>query len=109
MSSEESHEKKHTEDAEEIREIFSALNESIPSLITGLIGSVYDPERAVSIARAIGKFYSTLREEGIPEDVALQMTKDYASSFDFSKMMELGGMQGGRRIAVKKKTTGEPG
>ncbi|MGQ4872387.1 MAG: hypothetical protein ACP6IT_11230 [Candidatus Thorarchaeota archaeon] len=84
-----SDEKRHTmTDAEEIREIFSALNESIPNMISGLIGSIYNPEKAASIAQAIGKFYATLRESGIPDDVALKMTERYVSGLDFAKFFE---------------------
>ncbi len=81
--------KKGHEDAEEIREIFSALNESIPSLISGLIGSVYNPEAAGNMATAIGRFYSKLIEEGIPEEVALDMTKKYVGALDFQKIMNI--------------------
>ncbi len=109
MTEEERREKKHSkvDDAEEIREIFAALNESIPNLISGLIASVYEPERAVSIARSIGRFYATLKEEGIPDELALQMTKDYASSFNLSNVMELAGMRGAgkKKIVVEKHHT----
>jgi hypothetical protein len=83
-------------DTEELREIaavlpelFGALNESIPKLISGLIGSVYSPETAGNMATAIGQFYSKLVEEGIPEDVALDMTKKFVGALDFKKMMSI--------------------
>ena len=83
-------------DAEELREIakalpelFGALNESIPKMISGLIGSVYSPETAGNMATAIGQFYSKLVEEGIPEEVALDMTKKFVGALDFKKMMRM--------------------
>jgi hypothetical protein len=83
-------------DAEELREIakalpelFGALNESIPKMISGLIGSVYSPETAGNMATAIGQFYSKLIEEGIPEEVALDMTKKFVGALDFKKMMSM--------------------
>ena len=83
-------------DAEELREIakalpelFGALNESIPKMISGLIGSVYSPETASNMATAIGQFYSKLIEEGIPEEVALDMTKKFVGALDFKKMMSM--------------------
>ncbi|MHA1772357.1 MAG: hypothetical protein ACTSYL_08080 [Candidatus Thorarchaeota archaeon] len=94
---------KHKEDAEEIREIFSALNESIPTLISGLISSVYSPEAAASMATAIGRFYTKLKEEGIPDELALEMTKQYVSGLDFAKMLEMAsGESRGKRITIKK-------
>ncbi|MHA1577026.1 MAG: hypothetical protein ACTSU3_06665 [Candidatus Thorarchaeota archaeon] len=76
-------------DGEEIKEIFDALNESIPKLISGVIGSVYNPEAAGNMAASIGRFYTKLKEEGIPEDVALDMTKKFVGALDFEKMMNL--------------------
>lgn len=93
----------HVEDAEEIREIFGALNEAIPKLISGLIGSLYSPESAGNVATAIGRFYSKLIEEGIPKDVALKMTENYVSALDFQKIMSIASdeAKGGRNIHIE--------
>jgi len=85
-------EKKHNvEDAEEIKEIFGVLNESIPKLISGLLGSVYSPESAGKLATAIGIFYAKLIEQGIPKELALEMTRGYVSALDFGKLMAIAG------------------
>ncbi|MGQ4910702.1 MAG: hypothetical protein ACP6KW_00900 [Candidatus Thorarchaeota archaeon] len=97
MSEEHSDDKKKaSSDAEELREIAAALpellgaiNESIPRLIQGLIGSIYSPESAGNMAKGIGQFYSNLVAEGIPEDVALDMTKKFVGALDFSKMLSM--------------------
>jgi len=88
--------KKSSSDIDELREVaevlpdlFGALNESIPKLISGLIGSVYSPETAGNMAKGIGQFYSNLVAEGIPEDVALEMTKKFVGGLDFSKMLSM--------------------
>ena len=77
--------------AEVLPELFGALNESIPKLISGLIGSVYSPESAGNMAKGIGQFYSNLIAEGIPEDVALEMTKKFVSALDFGKLIDMVG------------------
>ncbi|MHA1905146.1 MAG: hypothetical protein ACXADL_13855 [Candidatus Thorarchaeota archaeon] len=89
-------EKKSSSEADEIREIakvlpdlFGAINESIPQLITNLIGSVYSPDAAGNMAAGIGRFYSKLIEEGIPEEVALDMTKKFVGALDFKKLMNM--------------------
>ena len=90
--SSERHEKKKSvdvSDAQEIKEIFGALNESIPKLISGVIGSVYNPEAAENMAASIGRFYTKLKEEGIPDEMALDMTKKFVGALDFEKMMNL--------------------
>ena len=88
--------KSSSDDAEELRaiaealpELFSAINTSVPQLISNLIGSIYSPEAAGNIASGIGKFYANLIAEGIPEDVALDMTKKFVGALDFSKIMTM--------------------
>ncbi len=77
--------------AEALPELFQALNDAIPKLISGLIGSVYSPDAAGNMATGIGKFYSNLIAEGIPEDVALDMTKKFVGALDFTKLMSMMG------------------
>ncbi|MHA1960777.1 MAG: hypothetical protein ACW99U_11125 [Candidatus Thorarchaeota archaeon] len=75
-------------EAEEVGEILGVVTEQIPKLISGLIGSVYSPEAAASMAAAIGGFYRKLKEEGIPEEMALELTKKYVAGLDFMKFMD---------------------
>lgn len=75
--------------AEALPELFAAINESVPKLISGLIGSIYSPEAAGKMASGIGQFYNNLIAEGIPEEVALEMTKKFVGALDFSKIMSM--------------------
>ena len=102
--------KKSSSDMDELREVaevlpelFGALNESIPKLITGLIGSVYSPEAAGNMAKGIGQFYSNLVAEGIPEDVALDMTKKFVGALDFGKLMNMVTDESSSELKQKKK------
>lgn len=89
--------------AEALPQLFSAINESVPKLISGLIGSVYSPEAAGNIASGIGKFYSNLIAEGIPEEVALDMTKKFVSALDFTKLMNMVGDEASFEMSHKMK------
>ena len=100
MSDDDKRRSKASEEAEEIREIFDALNDAIPKLISGLIGSVYSPEAAEAIATAIGNFYTKLIEKGIPEALALELTKKYVGGLDFAQFMDMASSSG-RRIDVR--------
>ncbi|MFW9976215.1 MAG: hypothetical protein ACFFDQ_13170 [Candidatus Thorarchaeota archaeon] len=100
----------HKSDAEELKEVaealpelFQALNDAIPKLISGLIESVYSPEAAGNMAAGIGKFYSNLLAEGIPEDVALDMTKKFVGALDFTKLMSMVGDEATIEIKGKRK------
>jgi hypothetical protein len=76
-------------EAEEIKEIFGALSDSIPKLIGGLIGSVYSAERAEDRAAAIGGFYTKLKEQGIPDEMAMELTKKYVAGLDMFNITKL--------------------
>jgi hypothetical protein len=89
--------------AEALPDLFGALNDAIPKLISGLIGSVYSPEAAGNMAAGIGKFYSNLIAEGIPEDVALDMTKKFVGALDFTKLMSMVGDEASIEINSKKR------
>jgi hypothetical protein len=89
--------------AQALPELFGAINEAIPKLISGLIGSVYSPEAAGNMAAGIGKFYSNLIAEGIPEDVALDMTKKFVGALDFTKMMSMVSDEASFEISGRKK------
>ncbi len=71
------------EDVEELKEIFSVLRSEVPGLLKGLIEPLkeimdltYNPERARERAKAVASFYKELVDQGIPEDLALKLTKE---------------------------------
>jgi hypothetical protein len=64
---------------------------------------VYSPEAAGNMAAGIGKFYSNLIAEGIPEEVALDMTKKFVGALDFSKLMSMVSDEASIEISAKKK------
>lgn len=103
-------ERKKSSDMDELREVaevlpqlFGALNDSIPKLISGLIASVYSPESAGNMAKGIGQFYSNLVAEGIPEEVALNMTKKFVGALDFSKLISMVSDEASNETRRKKK------
>ncbi|TFH08490.1 MAG: hypothetical protein E4H14_06350 [Candidatus Thorarchaeota archaeon] len=103
-------ERKKSSDMDELREVaevlpqlFGALNDSIPKLISGLIGSVYSPESAGNMAKGIGQFYKNLVAEGIPEEVALDMTKKFVGALDFSKLISMVSDEASSKTTRKKK------
>ncbi|MHA2045817.1 MAG: hypothetical protein ACXAAO_07885 [Candidatus Thorarchaeota archaeon] len=93
--------------AEALPQLFDAINQSVPQLISNLIGSIYSPEAAGNMAAGIGKFYSNLIAEGIPEDVALDMTKKFVGALDFSKIMSMVSDEASTSRSGKKKKSRE--
>ena len=62
---------------EEISAILASVSKEIPGLIKGILNSFFSPEAAADVGKAVAAFYKNLKEGGIPEEQALDMTKDY--------------------------------
>jgi len=67
-------------DPKEIAEIFDNISAKIPGLIRGVLDSLFSPEAAANMGKAVAEFYKTLKEGGIPEQEAIDMTRDYLST-----------------------------
>lgn len=76
-------EKKKTasEEAEEVRQILSAVSTEVPSLIKSIIAAVFSEEAGRNMGRAAAAFYKELKDSGMPDDVAVKMTEDYIRVF----------------------------
>lgn len=76
-------------DIKQIGEVLDTISEKIPKLIKGVMDNLYSAEAGKNIGMAIGSLYKELIDSGIPEEVALDMAKDYMFSFkDVSKMID---------------------
>lgn len=77
------------ESAKEIGEILDAVSDKIPKLISGIVNSLYSAEAGTNMGKAVGNLYKELLESGLPEDVALEMTKNYMISLkDISQFVD---------------------
>jgi len=76
------------EGPEDIAEILDAVSSRIPLLIKGVMDAFFSPEAAKNIAKSVAEFRKTLIEGGIPEDEAMQMTREYMRTLtDWKGMM----------------------
>ncbi len=69
------------EDAEDLKAVLEVVSKEVPSLIKGIIRSVFSEEAGRDMGKAAAAFYKELRESEIPEDVAVKMTENYVSVF----------------------------
>ncbi|MBN1683630.1 hypothetical protein JW865_08785 [Candidatus Bathyarchaeota archaeon] len=76
--------KRHREDipVEEITALLDAVNTRLPSLIKNLLDSLYSPEAATKMGKAVADFRKALIDGGIPEAEAMEMTKQYLSTLN---------------------------
>ena len=65
------------ESPEEIAAIFDAISDKVPTMIRGILDSLFSPEAAANMGKAVAEFRKTLLEGGIPEDEAMEMTREY--------------------------------
>lgn len=73
-----SEERRHaSKDAKEVAEIFETLSTKIPEMLNGILGSLFSPEAASNMGKAVAEFRKSLIEGGIPEEEAMEMTEDY--------------------------------
>jgi DNA gyrase/topoisomerase IV subunit A len=79
--SEEKAKKKEKEDVEELREVLGVVSKEVPSLIKGIIGSVFSEEAGRDMGKAAAAFYKQLKDAGMPEETAVKMTENYVSVF----------------------------
>jgi len=68
---------KSFENPEEIAKLLDVISDRIPALIKGLMNSFFSPEAASNMGKAVAEFRRTLIEGGIPEDEAMEMTREY--------------------------------
>lgn len=68
-------------EAEEVKEILSAVSTQVPALIKSLMASVFSEEAGRNMGKAAAAYYKELKEGGMPEDVAVKMTEDYMKTF----------------------------
>jgi len=81
MSEKTERKKTAAEEAEEVRQILSAISTEVPALIKSIISAVFSEEAGRNMGRAAASFYKELKDSGIPDNVAVKMTEDYIGVF----------------------------
>lgn len=75
-------------DAEKIKEILDVVSEKVPGLLQSLSDILYGPEQAKKYASSIAIFYKELKEVGMTDEQAFEMTNNYMSNLNVSGMMK---------------------
>ncbi len=102
MSEEKEKKKEEKEDVEELREVLSVVSKEIPSLIKGIIASVFSEEAGKDMGKAAAAFYKELKEAGVPEETAVKMTENYMSVFTSLGEIMRRAVSGEKRVKVVK-------
>ncbi|MBD3172583.1 hypothetical protein GF326_08930 [Candidatus Bathyarchaeota archaeon] len=65
------------ESPEDIAYILETVSDKVPTMIKNIIGAFFSPEAAKDMAKSVAEFRKTLIENGIPEEEAMKMTREY--------------------------------
>lgn len=66
---------------DEVAQLLDKIAEKIPALLKGLREAVYSAEAGEQFGKAVGAFYGELVRQGIPQEQAMEMAKNYMISF----------------------------
>lgn len=82
-------------DPRKVKEILAVVREEIPGMLRDIVDVLYNEKSAQNMGRAVGTYYKTLKESGIPQDIALEMTKGYVINIGkmFDRMRKGEGFQ----------------
>ena len=74
--------------AEEMKEMITVFAEKVPALLNSLTDVLYGKEQAAKYGQAVAGFYKALKDSGMTDEQAYELTKQYMSA------MNLGGLIG---------------
>ncbi|MBN2604035.1 MAG: hypothetical protein JXA91_07895 [Candidatus Thermoplasmatota archaeon] len=74
-------------DPEKIKEILDVVAEKIPGLLRELSSLLYSPKSAKQFAEAAATFYKQLKEAGMNDQQAFELTSQYLSTLNIGNMI----------------------
>jgi hypothetical protein len=88
------------DDVQELREVFTALQETampllrelmglLPELVRQVYAVFYSEETAQQLGRSIGAYFRSLQEAGLPETMCQELTLRYAENANASALVNL--------------------
>jgi hypothetical protein len=68
-------------DAQTIKEILGVVSTEIPAMIKSILSSIFSEDAGRNMGKAAAAYYSELKNGGLPEAVAVQLTQEYMRTF----------------------------
>lgn len=69
-------------DIEELKKVLEVVGEKVPPLISGLLNSVLNKQNAEEYAKQVSAFYKELKDSGMSEENAMELTRSFMESRD---------------------------
>jgi len=87
MSDEKERRKSEMPDAEELKEVLAVVSTEIPKLLESISTQMYKPENAESMGKSIATFYKQLKDAGMNDKQAYELTQQYMTNFSLGGMI----------------------
>lgn len=75
-------------DAEQLRDIFTVLSEHVPKLLDSVTKVLYGAQEGTKFGESVAAFYKALRDAGMSNEQAFELTKDYMSNLSLGGMLK---------------------
>lgn len=75
-------------DVGEIKEILTMISEKIPDLLNSLTDVLYGAEQAGKYGKAVAGFYKELKDSGMTDEQAFELTRQYMSSLNLAGVID---------------------
>ena len=75
-------------DPEKIKEILNVVSEKVPGLLRELSKILYGPEEAKQYGLSVATFYKELKDSGMTDEQAFELTRQYMSTLNLGQMMK---------------------
>ena len=87
-------------DAEQLKQMFQVLTESVPQLLESITKVLYGAQEGEKFGKSVASFYKTLKEGGMTNEQAFELTKEYMNNLSLGGMLKnivAGGAMGDRK------------
>jgi hypothetical protein len=83
-------------DAQEVKEVLEVVSVEIPKLLESISNVIYKAENAEVMGKSIAAFYKQMKEAGMDDKQAFELTQQYMKSFSLGGMISsaIGGGMG---------------
>src|SRR5437867_5868773 len=88
----------------DMKEMMSLFSEKVPALLNSLADVLYGKQQSVKYGEAVAGFFKTLKDSGMTDEQAYELTKQYMSAMNLPAMIgqAIGrGGGGGRGFGLK--------
>lgn len=87
-------------DAKEVKEILEVVSTEIPKLLESISNVIYKSENAEVMGKSIAAFFKQMKDAGMDDKQAFELTQQYMKSFSLGGMISQaigGGMEAAKK------------